>query len=552
MSGRIRASLARPARALRERPASAVAAFALRWSLRIGLPVGGAAAMLTLFPYHATAGGAHFRIQASLLARRGLSAETSFGSWVFPHVDGLPVGVHITPVNLNLVRMAGAASADPGAYAGRLRADLVGQLPAIAAWLVGELLIGVVLGLAVAAAINLAVRQVRGLPRRAHEARRRLRQLAAAGAVLVVLALVGALTYEPGWARQSRVNGTLATLQLFPGQLRQFYDQRAKALDVLNAVAAIQSSLQQRIGQTGDVPATAFDIMFVSDMHLAGTYPLVAQYAKSFGVKLIVNTGDEAEFGTRAEMTRTYLDQLREVTKVAPMIWLAGNHDSPATVAMMRSVPNVIVLGTKAPIAGGGYHVGGQDMSAFGLNIAAVPDPRVYGGAGEFGAEDDATVDPLEKQAVDTALADVSEDRLFDIFATHEPVALDAVLAKVPGQVRQANAGHTHAQNGDGGIQKGSTIRLVEGSTGAGGLDQLDRGMPPTPIEFSIESVAANCQFTRVVRFQISGPAPASAVDVTSGDLPQVAASTHYLRSQDIGGNRHCGPDLGLSAPGSF
>jgi len=551
-AGRVRASFDNGVRALRERPVSvarATAEFALRWALRIALPLGGAAAMLTLFPYHATAAGAHFRLQGSVLSRPSLSADTSFGSWTFPHVDGLPVGVHITPLNVDLVKMAGAAASDPQAYADRLRDDLAGQVPAITAWLVGEMLIGIALGLLVAAAINLAVRQVRGRRRREHELRHRLRQGGAAVAVLVVVALVGALTYQPDWARRSRVNGTLATLQLFPDQLGQYYDQRAKALDVLNAIAAIQSSLQQRIARP-DQPPTAFNIMFISDMHLGSTYPLVAQYARSFNIKLIVNTGDEAEFGTRAEMTPTYLDQLRDVTKIAPMIWLAGNHDSPATVAVMRSVPDVVVVGTKTAGPGGGYLIGAQQLDAFGLRLAAVPDPRVYGGTGEFGAEDDASVNPLEQNAVDSAVKGVTKDSQFDIFATHEPVAVDQLRKKLPGQIRQTIAGHLHRQNSDSSVQKGNSINLVEGSTGAGGLDQLNRGLPQTPIEFSIESVAASCEFTTLVRFQITGTAPESAGAVTSDDLPQVSASTQYLRSQKIDPPRHCGTELGLTPPG--
>src|SRR5262249_58618175 len=78
---------------VRSRPAHAaavVAAFVGRWALRIGLPLAGAAAMLQLLPYRATAGGARFNIRGSLLTRHTLSADTSFGSWTFPHIDGLP------------------------------------------------------------------------------------------------------------------------------------------------------------------------------------------------------------------------------------------------------------------------------------------------------------------------------------------------------------------------------------------------------------------------------------------------------------------------------
>jgi hypothetical protein len=546
-----RARLAVAVTALSQRPgrvARGVVVFVARWLLRVALSLGGAAAMLTLFPYHATAGGAHFRVQGSILTHRWLSADTTFGSWVFSDVDGLPVGVHVSPVNVDLVQMASAASPDPKGYAEQLRADLVRQLPAITAWIVAETLTGVLLGLAVAAAVNLALRQLRGLPRREREAMHRLRQLAAAGAVLVLVAILGAVTYEPGWARHSRVSGTLATLQLFPNQLQSYYSEHSKALDVLSAVAAIQSSLQQHIEQT-NVPAAAFNIMFISDMHLASTYPLVQQYAKNFDVKLIVNTGDESEFGTRAEMTRSYLEQLRATTRIVPMIWLAGNHDSPDTVAVIRSIPGVTVLGTKTATGSGGYQVGAQDMAAYGLTIAAMPDPRVYGGAGDFGASDGTAVNPLENHAVDTAVAAIAPEERFDIFATHEPVAAQELIKDLPHQIRQTNTGHHHTQNSDKDIQNGSPITLNEGSTGAGGLDNLNRGVPAPPIEFSVESVAANCQFTKITRLQITGTAPSSSTNLTPGDLPQVTASTRYLKPQAIAINRDCSTSLGLSQP---
>ncbi len=181
--------------------------------------------------------------------------------------------------------------------------------------------------------------------------------------------------------------------------------------------------------------------------------------------------------------------------------------------------------------------------------MAAVPDPRVYGGPGDFGASKDASVDPLEQHAVDTAVAAVSRDQRFDIFATHEPVAAQELVKDLPNQIRQTNTGHLHAQNSDKDIQNGSPITLVEGSTGAGGLDNLNRGVPAPPIEFSVESVAANCQFTKITRFQISGSAPSSTSGITASDLPQVTAFTRYLNPQDISSDRVCNTGLGLTAP---
>lgn len=134
-----------PARVLAGWPErlAGTARFAVRWVLRFGLPLAGMAAMLSLFPYRLTAAGTRFAVQGSVLTRRGLSADTTFGSWTFPHVDWLPVGVHIAPVNVDLVRLSAAASPHPARYANRLRSDLVHQLPQIAAWLIGEALIGI-------------------------------------------------------------------------------------------------------------------------------------------------------------------------------------------------------------------------------------------------------------------------------------------------------------------------------------------------------------------------------------------------------------------------
>ena len=133
---------------------------------------------------------------------------------------------------------------------------------------------------------------------------------------------------------------------------------------------------------------------------------------------------------------------------------------------------------------------------------------------------------------------------------SHEPAAAAQLVKDLPGRIRQTNSGHLHAQNADKDVQKaGSPITLVEGSTGAGGLDHLYRGVAASPIEFSIESVAANCQFTKLVRFQIVGAAPASASDIASGELPQVTASTRYLTPQDIAADRTCGTDQGITPP---
>jgi hypothetical protein len=97
-------------------------------------------------------------------------------------------------------------------------------------------------------------------------------------------------------------------------------------------------------------------------------------------------------------------------------------------------------------------------------------------------------------------------------------------------------------------VQRAGHINLIEGSTGAGGLDNLNRSNARPPIEFSIQSVAVNCQFTRVQRFSITSTDLAAPADSQQfGD--DVTASTLYFRPQAVAPGRTCGTGTGISAP---
>jgi hypothetical protein len=208
-------------------------------------------------------------------------------------------------------------------------------------------------------------------------------------------------------------------------------------------------------------------------------------------------------------------------------------------------------------------------VQAFGLRIAGLSDPRVYGASGAYGADDTSVTDPLEQAAVaaavstedgdgttSTAPADgtgtaLAEPDPVDVFVAHEPVAAEAVREELPGVVRQTVSGHVHAQNDSDEVQDGDgAIDLVEGSTGAGGLDNIVRGTKRPPIQFSIESVGADCQFTRVIRFSINAAEDTGTADAT-GTTPQafgddVTASTVYFRPQPIADDRSCSTQAGL------
>lgn len=512
--------------------------------LRLALPLACLAAMLSTCPYRRTVDGIPLSFYGTLFTRPGFSADTSLGNWVFPDVSKLPFGVHVRLDNINLLQVSSAAAADPSAYAQHLQRDIARQLPLIALWLIGESALAIGIGLVMSTALVMAGRYLLRLPPRPDEIRVHLRHAVVAVAVMIGIAGYGLATYNQRWVQRSHLTGTLAAAELFPDQLASYYQRGTKVYDVLGSVIGIQAALQHGIDQQ-QTPDTAARIMFISDMHLGDTYPLVAQYASNYDVNLIIDTGDETEFGSTIEMTPSYVDALRAVTKVAPMVWIAGNHDSPSTVRRMRSVPGVTVLGTKITTSNG-YDVAAGEVNALGLTILGVSDPRVYGGIAPYNSNDGPVTAKLERNAVATAVGGFDKNADVDIFATHEPVAAQQARKLLP-KIRQTSYGHLHEQNKSADLQHGGQIDLQEGSTGAGGLDNIVRGAQRPPIEFSIESVDGNCQFTRIVRFQIQ-PEQAAPSNQPSSYGDDVQETTVYFKPQSVTPGRICGAGLGVGA----
>lgn len=491
--------------------------------------------------------------------RPGLSIDTSAGSLEYPDVDGLPIGLHAAPsFDVQTVQRA---MVNKNAFIDGITTDFAAKQDAIR----NHFLVHGGVGAAGGAFGGLLVLEgaatIFGREQSVSRQRAGIRIAKAAvsattaGSLFVAgAATAGAVTYNQNWAEQSHTTGALATVQDFPAQLDKFYSKSSKPGSVVRAIGVIEERLQERA--TGNKsPATAYNIMTISDMHLMDNYPIVQQYAKQYGVKLIVNTGDEAEFGTRAEMTPAYVASIKAITKTISMIWIAGNHDSPETIEVMKNIPGVTVLGTKTESPDGSYAVTMGSVLADGLTIGGVPDPRVYGAIGADGSDKNSVTDPLEKSAVDNAVAGVPKSTDYDIIMTHEPVAADQINKDLTGQVRQTNAGHTHVQDKPSDIQKKSgNLFLVEGSTGQGGLDNLG-WRQRAPLELSVESIAKNCQFTAITRVQLASPTlPSTPGEAQTNQSSQsfgsnASADTIYFKPQKIDANRVCTADQGVGKP---
>lgn len=102
-------------------------------------------------------------------------------------------------------------------------------------------------------------------------------------------------------------------------------------------------------------------VLHVSDIHNNPIgVTLVRQMVNSFGVDLIIDTGDATDYGTPLETELiTNIDDLG-----LPWVFVPGNHDSPGVVDTLRTLDNVLVLEEDVLY-----------LDELGIAVAGVADP---------------------------------------------------------------------------------------------------------------------------------------------------------------------------------
>jgi len=187
-------------------------------------------------------------------------------------------------------------------------------------------------------------------------------------------------------------------------------------------------------------------VLHVTDMHSSEEAArLVRQVTDIYAVDLIVNTGDETDLGTplEARYPATYLP----LTK--PVIWVAGNHDSPTITNTMKGIQGVTVLES-------GF------VNLVGLEIGGFPDPAA---ASLNPAPSSDAVQAVEADRIKSMITTMDDPPF--IVAVHDPKQ----AARLPGVVPVVLNGHTHREQIS--LQQG-TVFLDGGSTGGGGFRGFD------------------------------------------------------------------------------
>ncbi len=244
--------------------------------------------------------------------------------------------------------------------------------------------------------------------------------------------------------------GSLRQARWIIGLAKNAFEQADTLSKRLTTVA---SNLSVLYGRISSVPGLASDantvnILHISDIHNnSAAVEFVRELTRSLKVDAVIDTGDLTDFGTPLE---TRLSAGLGTLDV-PYLFVAGNHDSKATVSAVRSYRSAIVLD-------------GQVVEVAGVRVLGAPDPSAL-----REGEGDVNTSPADLKSASESLTNRfnEEERKPDIVAVHNSKQAQGLV----GVARVIVCGHTHSASVE---FKDATAVCNAGTTGAAGARYLD------------------------------------------------------------------------------
>jgi predicted phosphodiesterase len=269
--------------------------------------------------------------------------------------------------------------------------------------------------------------------------------LAVGAACFLLLAGAVALSFDPAAFAQPEYTGVLEAAPWMVGLLQDSWQRVGELGDQLQVLASNLYSLYERVQELEPlgVAEPALKVLHVSDIHNnVAAFDFIQQVAASFGVDLIIDTGDLTDFGTPLELG--LVDRIEELG--VPYLFVPGNHETPEVVRRLREGTNVVVLD-------------GQQVEFSGLRILGVAD----GGASQS-----------SPAAMSLAQVEQMAGMIDGLVADMEPLLLAVhnhrVAALVKEEVPVILYGHDHRL---GVKSQEGRVLVGAGTTGAAGIRSL-------------------------------------------------------------------------------
>ncbi|MCO6009120.1 metallophosphoesterase [Actinoallomurus purpureus] len=280
---------------------------------------------------------------------------------------------------------------------------------------------------------------------------------------LIIVGLLGSLTFNPESIAEPRFTGILASAPQVVGDAKTlvsrigaYREQLARLVGNMSRLYDVTSTLP-----TYEPDPTTIRVLHVSDIHLNPVaWNVIRQVVNQFHIQVVIDTGDLTDHGTKAE--DKFANSISKFK--VPYVFIRGNHDSTSIEKAVRRQKNAVVLDDQVADVGG-------------LRIFGTPDPR-------FTPDKTTRGDQVGAQEM-LAYGRTAVQRLRtlgknpDIVLTHDPNEGQAFDGTAP----LILAGHTH-QRSTRLLQTGTRL-FIQGSTGGAGLRGLEHEQP-TPIEMSV------------------------------------------------------------------
>ena len=277
------------------------------------------------------------------------------------------------------------------------------------------------------------------------------KRLMAAG--LIGVLLLGALltvsyvTFEPMAFMSPEYEGILQAAPWMFGLLEETLFKVRSLGEQLELIATNINVLFEQVESLDPLGTVEGElkVAHISDLHNnpAGI-DFVGQVINTFGVHLVIDTGDITDFGTEIEAELAAPIENFGI----PYIFVPGNHDAPGVIERMKSIPNVTVLEE------------GQ-IEIRGLRVAGIADP----------SSRDSGMVVAQEAVLDDFAARLS--RVLDeaeapphIVAAHHP----RIASHFLNRVRVILTGHTHQLSI---TEEGESVMINAGTTGASGIRGL-------------------------------------------------------------------------------
>lgn len=250
--------------------------------------------------------------------------------------------------------------------------------------------------------------------------------------------------------------GSLRQAGVILSLVRGAFDNGEALSQKLRLVAVNVNTLYGRISAMPSLEpgVKTIRILHISDIHNnPAAIGFVDELASRFDVNAVVDTGDLTDYGTPVEIGLS--QALGRLT--VPHVFVAGNHDSQATIRGVAASRNAVILD-------------GQPVQVAGLTMIGSPDPSsARAGLGSVDTPAAALTAAAARLADTVGKMPVPPD----VVCVHNPVQADPLRGKVP----LILCGHLHRAYVD---TEGVTVICNAGTTGGAGLRYFDRseGVP--------------------------------------------------------------------------